>query len=120
MGFHPEVQKCHVDIDKANRLKEACLTLLSEGTGQTEHFWNGQLHIAWAGRWAVSDSTRHLVGVSASYLKYSVAIDAAKLRLQAVQLECEHTWRFEGTGRHGSDKGVDYYVCTSCGLEKSE
>lgn len=31
------------------------------------------------------------------------------------KMECKHIWRFIGTGRHGSDKGVDSWQCVNCG-----
>lgn len=30
------------------------------------------------------------------------------------QMSCDHNWKYLYTGRHGSDKGDDYYECTEC------
>ena len=33
---------------------------------------------------------------------------------------CEHDWKYTGTGRHGSDKGDDFYRCRVCDTGKTE
>ena len=32
----------------------------------------------------------------------------------------DHDWKFLYTGRHGSDKGDDFYECRVCGMDKRE
>lgn len=40
--------------------------------------------------------------------------------IAGLQTMCPHDWSHKGTGRHGSDKGDDYYECRICGAEKTE
>ena len=49
--------------------------------------------------------------------------DAPTLLFKVYLPQCHqegHQWKHRGTGRHGSDKGDEYYTCTVCGTEKVE
>jgi hypothetical protein len=35
-------------------------------------------------------------------------------------LACKHDWKWVGEGRHGSDKGDDYYDCRLCRAKRRE
>ena len=47
-------------------------------------------------------------------------LEELKATLAYLKRICEHEWKYTRTGRHGSDKGDEYYVCQVCGDEKVE
>lgn len=44
----------------------------------------------------------------------------ARAELKLLNATCTHDWRYRCTGRHGSDKGDDYYRCALCGADRVE
>lgn len=38
-------------------------------------------------------------------------------KLKQIQKSCKHIPVYDGTGRHGSNKGDDYYHCSKCYYE---
>lgn len=51
---------------------------------------------------------------------HDAMVNAAVSELTKLVNTHEHDWRYRYTGRHGSDKGDDYYQCAICGADRVE
>jgi len=43
-----------------------------------------------------------------------------KKEIGEIQRGCQHSWALYAVGRHGSDKGTQYFRCSLCDAEKEE
>lgn len=43
-----------------------------------------------------------------------------KKEIREIQGGCQHSWTLYAVGRHGSDKGTEYFRCPLCDAEKKE
>lgn len=51
---------------------------------------------------------------------HDAEVNSAVSELTKLINACEHDWRYLYAGRHGSDKGDDYFQCALCGADRVE
>lgn len=49
---------------------------------------------------------------------HKLQVDGLSAQIKEFRGSCTHSWRYDYTGRHGSDKGDEYYSCTICGTQE--